>query len=575
MRTEKRLQRLTMAAILLSMVVGCSQVPVRNTDAPQAVEKPTETALPEVELNQELLYQLLVAEFSGQHGALRLSASAYLETARKTQDYRLARRATRIAIYGRQHEIALEAAQLWVKLEPQNREAHKSAAAMLIASDQGELARPHLEELLKGKRHDNNHGYPLVATLLESSPNKGWASKTMEELVSLEPRSAYALYAQARLTNKLGAPQDALQILDKLLEQHPEHHDGIILQARIKHGLGDQSGALASMKKAITLSPDKQQLRMTYARMLIEARQLDEARNQFKLLAKKAPNDVDVIYALGLLALEDGDLDSAEAQFQKLLDSKQREDDSRYAMAQITEAKGDYQKAITWYSSITHGERYLDSQLQAVRLILELKGLSAARQHLQQLTPQSDDERVELYLADAQLLGKANQHEAAIAIYDQGLEKYPHNEELLYARAIAGEEIGRLDILERDLKHILRLKPNNARALNALGYTLADRTTRYQEAYEYISRAYQQRPSDFAILDSMGWVLYRMGKTEEALKFLQRAFSQFPDGEIGAHLGEVLWETGNRLEAHKVWDRALKHDPDNKVLQQTIQRFKP
>jgi tetratricopeptide (TPR) repeat protein len=528
-----------------------------------------------VELSPELLYQLLVAEFSGQQGALRLSAATYLETAHRTRDYRLARRATRIAVYARENRIALNAARLWVELEPANNEAHKSVAALLIAAGEHTAARPHLERLLQSERQDSNHGYLLVATLLASDPDNKRALETMAGLVAATPTNPHALYAQAHLASQLGSNDTAHSVLQKLLAIEPEHSQGLILHARVLHALGDTEGALESTKHALSLSPENHQLRLTYARMLVDARLLKEARQQFTILSEATPNDVDVAYALGLLAMEAGDLDDAEGHFEKLLLHRQREEESRFAMAQIAEARQHYDEAIEWFSSIAQGERYLEAQLQAARLIARHHGMERGRNYLRELETQNDDERIQLYLAEAELLNDAGEHQQAMEVYAEGLKHYHDNTELLYARGITAEKLSRIDITERDFKRIIEQNPEDAHALNALGYTLVDRTERYQEGYDYIERAYQLQPDDVAILDSMGWALYRLGRLEESLNYLQRAAAKMRDGEIAAHLGEVLWAVGKKADARHVWEKALEFAPNHKVLQQTIKRFNP
>jgi tetratricopeptide (TPR) repeat protein len=559
---------------LLAATAGCTGAPPRDA-VPETAAPSPEPEPPAVEMDPELLYQLLVAEFSGQQGALRLSAATYLEAARRTGDYRLAQRATRIAIYARENTIALHAARLWVELQPDNNEAHKSVAALLIASGQNAQARPHLEKLLENPRQDSNHGYLLVATLLANDPDKERALATMAELAAREPNAPHALYAHAYMANQLGNNEAARPVLQQLLRQAPEHTQGLLLQARVLHELGEVKAALQSMEQALKQSPDNHQLRLTYARMLVDARRLKEARQQFSRLNRSNPGDVDVLYALGLLALEAGDLDDAETHFNSLLRHNQREEEARLALAQIAEARQQPDKAIAWYGSIAHGERYLEAQLQAARLIARHHGMERARTYLRELETQNDEERVQLYLTEAELLNDAEQHETAMALYDEGLAIFTDNEDLLYARALTAEKIDRLDILERDLKRVLQLNPNDSRALNALGYTLADRTERYQEAYDYIERAYRQQPDDIAYIDSMGWVLYRLGRLDEALVHLRRAAALVHDGEIFAHLGEVLWAAGKEDEARRVWEEALQFAPKNKVLQQTIRRFKP
>jgi tetratricopeptide (TPR) repeat protein len=576
MRSIYRLLLAAMLPLLLPVLSGCGGTTVRNeVPAPTHDATPSEPTPPEVELTPELLYQLLVAEFSGQQGALRLSASTYLEAAHRTRDYRLARRATRIAVYARERGIALDAVRLWVELDPDNNEAHKSAAALLLSAGESEQARPHLEKLLQGERQDSNHGYLLVATLLAGDPDKERALATMAELVAAQPDNPHALYAHAHLANQLGENEKADAVLQKLLAIDPDHGQGLILRARVRHALGDTEGSLENIQRALALSPDNHQLRLTYARMLVDAHRLREAREQFTILNEATPDDADVVYALGLLAMEAGDLDAAELHFDKLLLHHQREEESRFAMAQIAEARQHYDEAIEWFSSIAQGERYLEAQLQAARLIAQQHGLEKARNYLRELETQNDDERIQLYLAEAELLNDAEQYQQAMAVYDEGLKRYHDNADLLYARGLTAEKLDRIDITEQDFRRILEQNPDDAHALNALGYTLVDRTERLQEGYGYIQRAYKLLPDDVAILDSMGWALYRLGRLAESLDYLQRAAAQLQDGEISAHLGEVLWASGRKDDARRVWKEALQFAPDHKLLQQTIERFSP
>ena len=575
----REIHRLLLAATLslpLLLIGGCSATPEQAGKASAPGIKPVpEPEPPAVELTPELLYQLLVAEFSGQRGALRLSADTYLEAAHRTGDYRLARRATRLAIYARENATALKAARLWVKLEPQNWEAHKSAAALLIAAGEMESARPHLERLLQSERQDSNHGFLLVATLLGSDPDRARALRIMGELTAAAPDSPHALYAHAQLANQMEDHERARELLQRLLAVEPKHEQGLLLQARVLHALGDTEGSLHSMDQALAISPDNQQLRLSYARMLVDVRQLAEARKQFKLLLKATPNDGDVLYALGLLAMEAGDLDDAVTQFNRLMELRQREEESRFALAQIAEERGQDQRAIEWFSSIAQGERYIEAHLQAARLIHKHQGLDPARAYLRELETQNDGERVELILAEAELLNLAGKHQQAIELHDAGLKRFKDNAELLYARGITAERLGRLDIMEQDFRRLIEQNPEDAHALNALGYTLVDRTARIEEGFGYIERAYKLKPDDVAIIDSMGWGLYRLNRLEESLDYLQRAAAMLRDGEIAAHLGEVLWVSGRKADARHVWEKALEFEPDHEILQQTIKRFLP
>ncbi|MDH5785206.1 MAG: tetratricopeptide repeat protein [Chromatiales bacterium] len=572
MRSNYRL--LLAATVTLLLAAGCGSTP--QLSSPETgIKAAPEPTPPAVELTPKLLYQLLVAEFAAQEGALRLSANTYLESAIATRDYRLARRATRLAIYAREHNTALKAATLWVELEPENGEAHKSAATMLIAAGRMDEARPHLNHLLKSQRQDSNHGFTLIASLLATDPDKGRALRIMEEFTASAPNSPHALYAHAQLAQQFGDNSRASTLLQQLLKVEPRHEQGLLLQARVLHSLGDREGSLSSMGQALKLSPDNQQLRLSYARMLIDSRHLPEARKQFRTLLKVTPNDADVLYALGLLAMEAGDLDEAEIHFQRLLELHQREEESRFALAQIAEQRQQFDEAIDWFSSIAQGERYIEAHLQAARLIHQQQGLEPARAYLRELETQNDAERVELILAEGELLNLAGKHKEAMRQHDAGLKRFKDNAELLYARGITAEKLNLLDVMERDFKRIIKLNPQDAHALNALGYTLVDRTDRIKEGFGYIERAYKLKPDDVAILDSMGWALYRLQRYDESLGYLQRAASMMRDAEIAAHLGEVLWVSGRHSEARLVWEKALEFAPEHKILQQTIKRLAP
>lgn len=558
------------------VLVGCSALPQHEQpQEPMAADSqndPVSVPLPEVELTPQLIYKLLTAEFAGQRGALGLSADLYLKTAQETRDPRLAQRATRIAIYTRDADVASKAALLWVELSPEDLEAHQSAAALLIRNGRSEEARPYLEKILELSADNRSEGYLLIANLLSHDTNPPHALEMMKQLVGGEPD---ALYAQASLAHQLNENEQATQILDGLLKAHPDHSQARLLQATVLHSLGQGEAALESLRLAVKQDPDNDQLRLTYARMLIDARHLTEARQEFGILIRRQPDNTDVRYALGLLALEAGDTDDATVHFKRLLDTSEHEAEARFALGQIAEIRKRPAEALEWYQSVPMGERFLDAQLQATRLIAREQGIDAARAYLLELPLTEPNEQIQRYLAEGELLASVERHEEAMELYEEALVLFIDNPQLLYARALTAEKLDRLDILERDLKRILQNDPDNTQALNALGYSLTDRTNRHQEALGYIERAHQQNPDDPAILDSMGWVLYHLGRLEEAQQYLERAAAMLDDGEIAAHLGEVLWVRGQKEEAKRVWNEALKFAPEHKVLQQTVERFTP
>lgn len=559
---------------------GCSQLPPTPatgkpeeqaiTVAEPSSEDDVNAPLPNVELTPSLLYRLLIAEIAGQEGELNLSAEQYLASAEETRDPRLAKRATRIAMYANDARMALRAALLWSQLAPEDREADQALAAIYISAGEMVRARPHLQRIIETPA---DHGFLTAANLLSRAPSHEQALALMDELVQPHSKEPEALYASASLAAQLDKPALALDRVEQLLKLDPHHLQGLIMKSRLLYASDRKEEAIATLRQAVKEAPDNVQLRTVYARMLVDERHLDEARDEFRVIDRQTHDDPDVIYALGLLALQAEDLKDGEKQFQRLLKLGQREAEANYALGQIAENRNEVDKAIDYYEAVVDGENELDARLRASMLIARRDGLDKARAYLHNLRPGNGADSVKVSLFEAELLRQAERNEEAMAVYDDALALFPDNPELLYARAMMAERIDRLDILEEDLRKILSKNPEDAQALNALGYTLADRTNRLEEARRLIEKAMKISPNDSAILDSMGWVLYKQGHLSEALGYLKQALAQQNDAEIAAHLGEVLWASGQKEEARKVWNDALKQNPDHQVLRQTINRL--
>jgi tetratricopeptide (TPR) repeat protein len=301
-----------------------------------------------------------------------------------------------------------------------------------------------------------------------------------------------------------------------------------------------------------------------------------DARKQFEALVEQFPQNGDVTMAVALLAIQAGDFEAAETQLKRSLDAGYGEPDiARVYLGQIAEERKRSDEAMKWYGEVQPGEHWLGAQTRYAGVLAKQGKLAEARKHLQQVATQNPEQRVALTQAEAQLLREANAHKDAFDLLGTALAKTPDNPELLYDHAMAAEKMDRVDILEANLRKLIQVKPDNADAYNALGYTLADRNQRLPEAHELIDKALKLAPDNAYILDSMGWVLFRMGRTAESLEHLRKAFTLRPDAEIAAHLGEVLWASGQQDEARKVWTDALKESPQNDALNGTLKRLAP
>ncbi|NIR31065.1 MAG: tetratricopeptide repeat protein [Gammaproteobacteria bacterium] len=525
--------------------------------------------------SEETLYKLLVAEFAVRRNQPELGLDYYLDVARATRDQSVIARAVRLAVFARDEQRGLEAAELWTDIVPESLEARQVYAALLIRAGELDAAVEQLEVVLSKMEAAPEHRFDLIGDMLSRERDQAVALEVMERLVADRRDDPHALYALAQLTARVGELGKAVALLERVLELRPDDVRAAVFRARVLHQQGHTVEGLRALEQAVQDHPDDQPLRMTYARMLVDAKRYDDARAQFERLAQDAPDDPDVRFALGLLLLQTNHMEQAREQFEHLLALGERTRTAHYYLGQIAESLKDYDEALAHYERVDGGQHYTDAQIRVAVVLGEQGEVSVAREHLRSLQRRSVKEAVRLYQAEAEILSKHGDQESALTVYNEALTKYPDDTDLLYGRAMLAEKLDRLELLERDLRRILEIEPNNADALNALGYTLADRTDRYQEAMELIKRALEIKPDNHYILDSMGWVLYRMGRHEDALEYLRQAMSLNYDPEIAAHLGEVLWVTGDKKGAREVWDTALETTPDDERLLETIERFEP
>ncbi len=566
---------------LLLTLAGCAVTPgqvapQKLTDSAPA-ERPVDAEyrveLPAVEMTPDILYQLLVAETALQRGHYAVGLTQYYRLAKQTGDPRLAAKATRIAIFVRDKQAALQAAQLWVSIDPANLMARQAVSAAYIRIGQPEKALEHLEYVLAQENDGTERGFMLVASLLSREQDVQSALLVMERLVQSHQERYAAWHAYAHLALRANILDKADAGIKRSLHLNPRNASAILLQARIIQLGGDKDGAVAYLEKQVRFLPDETVLRLTYARQLVDVRDYDEAFKQYKVVIKQAPGDVDVLFALGLLALQLERQDEAYDYLNQARESGQRVDDARFYLGQLEELRGSREAALAHYSFVTRGDNLVEARVRQAMISSQLGDIDKARQYLHSLHVSAPAQRQRLFLVEGEILRGAEQHQEALRLYEHALIEMPKSVPLLYARALAAERLDFIDLAERDLKQILELDANNADALNALGYTLADRTDRYQEAYAYVKRALELRPNDNAILDSMGWVLYRLGRYNEAIKMLRRSLEISLDPEVAAHLGEVLWVNGEQEDAREIWKQALEIAPGDKRLLNIMQRF--
>ncbi|MFM9883078.1 MAG: tetratricopeptide repeat protein [Burkholderiales bacterium] len=528
---------------------------------------------PITELTAEALYEFLLAEVALQRGQLGVATQAYLDLAKRSRDARVARRATEVAVHARMPNAAIEAARIWHESDLESDDALRALSSLLISANKLDDAEPYLQKTLARRKGDIGEGLIQLGQFLASNADKPAVLRLVKRLAEPHGDSAGAHLAIAQAA--LAANDDTLARAEaqKAGQLRTGWEQAALVEAAVLQKQSN-TAALGFMRDFLSANPKSLAVRGAYARILVAERDLPVAREQFKILADENRGNVDVLYEVALLSMQIEDWSIAETQLKQLLTMPFRDRELlQLHLGQISEEQKRYDEALTRYRDIQKGEHLLTAQIRQSAVIAKQGNLDGARTFLQQASPVNEQQRVQLVLAESQLLRDANKSDDAIGVLDRALEKLPNNPELLYDHAMLAEKLDRVAVMEASLRKVISVKPDHAHAYNALGYSLADRNMRLPEARELIEKAMKLAPEDLFIVDSMGWVLYRQGDLEGALAQLTRAYKGRPDAEIAAHLGEVLWQLGRRTEALKIWQEGAKKSPENEVLQKTMRRF--
>ena len=558
-------------ALVLAAVVGSVVLAVTPAF-------PADTPPPEADASSGfppgMLGTLLAAEVAALRGdetdAAR-AARSYIEAARRHGDPALAERAASMAAGAERFGLAADACAEWRRLEPENRVVLPMHALMLMRADRAEEALATLRSIVEEWDDPGGRtGHDVVVEVLRQEPDAARRVRTMEAIAGDGRESRFAL---ARVLAGSGESDRALKLLEVLRRETAADHRYAVAQALLLHGRGERDAALEVLAGLDAGSDGRGDLLRTRARLLSSAGRREEARDQYEALVAHRPDDLDARWELARLLTTMERFDAALLHFRELYRWPRWRDGAWYFTGLIDEALAGPDQALRAYRKVRDGSYYLSARIRTADIMADKGELRWARWHLAATPRHSKNDDVRLYRAESGLLLRAERPGEAISLLDAAIDTYPEHDDLLYARAMVAERLDRLDILERDLRAIIARDPNHAEALNALGYTLADRTDRYEEALELVERALALEPDEYHIVDSMGWVLYRLGRHEEAAEHLRRSYEGGRDPVVAAHLGEVLWALGHHEEAREIWDSALEDAPDNEVLLETIERF--
>lgn len=564
-------------ALLLSACTSNRQIPPEPEQAQVAEPAPKIEVIEEVAeiptrpFADDSLYDLLVAEFAVRRNQLDLALGTYLQQAHKTRDIGVVTRATRLAQYLRADNATLDAAQLWVELDPTNVEAQYSAATILAKSKRPLEALKHMEAVLENGGKTNFAA--IVANSLKLSPEKlAKIEVAIDQLLVKYQQQTQLLTAKTLILQQRGENEAALKLIQKVLAIDENDMHAVVVEARMLYQLKRFDKSLARLLPAVEKQPQNRRLRLELARLLMP-RHIDRAQNQFEILLKQTPNDPDLLLSLALINKEGKNFTKAEHYFRKLLTTGKRNSDAQLHLGQLAEMRSDWRKAIRHYSAIKPGKGFFVASNRIINLYLEQGLIKTARDYLANLRKRYSKLVINLYLLEADVLLRSKRYEEGHKLVTEALLINPEHLNLLYIRSVFSEKRSDLDLMERDLQLIINLDPNNATALNALGYVLANHSKRLEQAYDLIKRAIAIKPNEPAIMDSMGWVEYRLGNLAASVEILRKAYKVFPDQEVGAHLGEVLWKIGELEQAEEILKKAFERNPDSLILKETIDRL--
>lgn len=550
--------------------------------AAEETEKAAQLArLPKVALTPTLLNQLLRAEFAFRKGDWQGPYLTMLALAQQTRDPRLARRAAEMALAARQQDDTLAAVREWRKLDPESEEATQYYLGMVILSDNISDAEAIFRKRLESAPAEVR-GVVLyqVQQLLSRAKDKEAANAMLERLVApygdtVEGRVVLAQAALSRGDKEEGARQARAALELQSSSQ--------IAMLTLAQASDSEEQATALLEKFLVTNPNAREVRAAHARILVNAKQYEAARREFALLDQQQPDNVTTLYALGVLSTQLNDPAGAERYFTRFVEVLGRNpDDERdpskalLILSQLAEERGDLQAAVGWLDKLPEGDEktVFSAQLRRAQLLGKGGDVPAARRLLASLKPSDPAAQAQVAAAEAQILRDAGQAGQAYQLMQAATKRFPANPDLLYDYALLAEKAGQVEEMERALREVMRLAPDNHHAYNALGYSLAERNVRLEEARALIVKALAMAPEDPFIMDSMGWVEYRMGNLEAAEAHLRRAYGLRRDPEIAVHLGEVLWQRGKRADAQKLWLEARAKDPQNDTLRSTLARLR-
>tara|TARA_R110002167_G_scaffold2165_5_gene10893 strand:- start:65308 stop:67167 length:1860 start_codon:yes stop_codon:yes gene_type:complete len=544
-----------------------------TTAATQAESAAIEPKPKPASFSQEELLELLSAEFAGQRQQFERARDGYLAAAERTGNPQIAARAAQVSQYMGSYPQAIQAARIWLAAEPDNPEVHWQLAQLYMSQRLFLNALEHLSVLqdLTGDSH-----YELLAStasLGAESDRKKLLDALSQRLVTT-PNNPSLWTAAGILEQSLGNNTSALNHYNQALTLAPDSLPAAVFKARMLASGADKRAALTWVDQVLVQHPDHKGMEVLRARLLLNTDQTEAARQAFDDLHQSYPGDHTILLSLGLIEFELELNQDSYNHLLSLLETGAHQPQALYYLGQLSERLGKPDQALSYYAQVEDSREFMPAHLNAAALLAEQQGIQSAVDYLSALRQSHPDKHNELMVLEASLLTDYGHFQDALDRYTRLIDDNPNDAKVIYYRALVAERMNNLPLMEQDLERVIELQPDNADALNALGYTLVDRLHRIEDALPLLKRALVLRPNSPAIIDSLGWAYFKLGDYQQAEPLLQRAFTIVADHEIAAHYGELLWVTGAQQQAREVWRAGLQDHANSAIIRATLQRLK-
>ena len=520
----------------------------------------------------EELYLLLSGEIAAQRGRFDVTLVNYMKAAQQSRDLGVIERTMRIAQSLNADNAQQKLAALWLEVAPDNMQAHRISAIQAVKKNELETALGHMEKIMD---LGGDADFDSLAAMAGNLPPEQQQEllDLYQQLEQRHPDNPELQYSIALLLKVTGEPQQALAKLEPLLDSKPDFQPALILKGDLLYQTNQKQQALDHLRANTRQFPDNRQMGTLYGRMLIGEGELQTAQNEFRRLVNRFPDVPGLRLSYALVALENDQIALAEEELTRLIEQGHHSDEAHYYLGRIADEENENEQAIGYYRNVEKGNYFFPALARASELMAEQGELDEALADIREIRKNNPDQDENFRLLEINLLLDRDHDERALQAANEALESFPGNVRIRYARVMLLDSMDKPEQAEADLRTIIEEQPDNAVALNALGYILTTRTDRLDEARDYIERALAIDPENPAILDSMGWVLYLQGNTDESLSYLSRAWEAYADPEVAAHYGEALWQTGNQEQARSIWREGFEQDPDHPILTETVERL--